>query len=194
MSDSILDGTGRGYLAQVDDENRLVVYATTLPLLESKSQQGEAFNLNTGLVPITVATETPLLYFLNAGISDVTIAAFFIGVGTSTLVGPVTDNIIMRVYADPTSVSGGVSISAQNRRIGSSTSFAFDTRRQDAGTPLLATMPSDPVLLQYQTVQNRTFGEVYLTLPRARSLVVTVQANGSQNFNIYAGFSGYTIG
>lgn len=187
----IQDGTGKGYLAKVNAENQLTVRALSETEFLDQSEKGESFNLNTGFVQITVGTETPLLYFKTNETNNVALVAWFIGLGLQGAVP--TENALLRIYANPTAVSGGVAVLPQNRRIGSPRSFDFTALRQDAGTPLLATPPSTPVLFQTQTPSSRVFGEVNLTLPRAQSVLVTLQANGAQPINCYTGFSGYVL-
>lgn len=187
----IQDGTGKGFLAQVNSGNQLSVRALTETEFVDQSEKGESFNVNTGFVQILVGTETPLLYFSTAEANNVALVAWFIGLGLQG--GVPTENALLRVYANPTGVSGGVAITPQNRRIGSPRSFAFTALRQDAGSPLLATPPASPLLFQTQTPSSRVFGEVNLTLPRLQSVLVTIQPNGAQPINCYTGFSGYVL-
>lgn len=185
----IQDGSGTGYLAKVSDEQRLQTDAVTESSLQHAGLSAESFNVNTNFVSITVGTETPLFYFKNEEPVDVVLSAWFIGIGIAG--GTPTENILMRVYPNPTSVSGGVAVTVQNRQVGAGRSFTFTARKQDAGTPLTATLPATPLLFQTQTPQSRVFGEVDLILPRNQSVIVTVQANGAQTMNIYTGFAGF---
>lgn len=187
----IQDGTGRGYLAKVDSANRLEAYAVSETEFSDQTEKGESFNINTGFVSITVGTETPLLYFLSNEVNNLFLVNWFIGLGLQG--GTPTENSLLRVYANPTGVSGGVALTPQNRRIGFPRTFDFTVRRQDAGTPLVATLPSTPVLFQTQTPSSRVFGDVSLVLPRAQSVLVTIQANGAQTLNAYTGFTGYVL-
>lgn len=185
----IQDGTGKGYLAQVSSANRLLTETINETSFISRGRAGAGFNVNTEFVSITVGTETPLFYLKNNESSDVVLVAWFIGTGIAG--GTPTEHGLVRVYTNPTGVSGGLTVPVTNRRVGDGRTFSFDAKKQSAGTPLLATLPTTPVLYQTQTPQSRVFGEVYVTLPRAQSVVVTYQANGGQTINIYTGFSGY---
>jgi hypothetical protein len=187
----IQDGKGRGYLTEVTSDNRLAVQGINDTSYQEASQTGLGFNVNTEFVSITVGTETPLFYFKNLETSDVVIAAWFIGIGVAG--GSPTENALLRVYPNPTSVSGGVETIVVNRTIGSGKSFNFTTLKQSSGTPLTATLPTTPTLFQTQTASTRVFGEVYITVPRNNALIVTCQLNGAQTANIYTGFSGYLI-
>lgn len=185
----IQDGKGRGYLASVDSSNRIVTAGANQSFYDEASAKGLGFNVNTEFVSITVGTQTPVFYFKNNEPYDVIITAWFIGLGVAG--GTPTENALLKVWANPTAVSGGVDVIPQNRRVADGRAFAFDAKKQSAGTPLLATVPTTPLLYQTQTASSRVFGEVYLTLPRSQSLLVTLTANGAQTINIYTGFSGY---
>lgn len=189
MTTIITDGTGKGFLAKVDDQNRLLTRSTADTRYDEASVSGESFNLNTEFVSITVGTETPLLYFKNNEPNDVIVVGWFIGIGIAG--GTPTEHALMRVYGGANTVSGGVDIPVTNRRIGSGRAFDFTAKRQDSGTPLSVTLPSTPVLYQTQTAASRVFGTVYLTVPRSQTLTVTCQLNGYQTANIYTGFTGY---
>lgn len=187
----IQDGTGRGYLAKVDSNNRLEAKVVSESEFIDQTEKGESFNLNTLYQLISVGTETPLLYVLNNESNPLSLINWFFGLGIQGAAP--TETPLLRVYANPTAVSGGVAILPQNRRFGSPRTFGVVSLRQDAGTPLLATPPSTPVLFQSGQTNNRSFGEVNLVLPQGQSLLVTVQANGAQPINVYTGFSGYVL-
>jgi hypothetical protein len=183
----IQDGTGKGYFAQVDSSNRLRVRNVGETTYDDASMTGESFNVNTQFVSVTVGTEFPLFYFKNNEASDVVVVAWFIGIGVAG--GSPTENALMRVYGNPSSVTGGTNVTVTNRRIGDARIFAFDAKSSPTWTPA-----GTPVLYQTQTASSRVFGTVNLTLPRNASLIVTCQLNGAQTANIYTGFTGYVAG
>lgn len=192
MTTIITDGTGKGFLAKVDGQNRLLTRSTADTRYDEASISGESFNVNTEFVSITVGTETPLLYFKNNEPDDIVVVGWFIGIGIAG--GSPTEHALMRVYGGANTVSGGVDVPVTNRRIGAGRAFDFVAKRQDSGTPLSVTLPSTPVLYQTQTAASRVFGTVYLTVPRSQTLTVTCQLNGYQTANIYTGFTGYVAG
>jgi hypothetical protein len=183
----IQDGTGKGYFAQVDDTNRLRVRSVGETSYDDASLQGTSFNLNTQFVSVGVGTEFPLLYLKNNEATDAVIVAWFIGIGIAG--GSPTENALLRVYGNPSGVSGGASVGVVNRRIGDARIFAFDALSSPTWTP-----SGTPVLYQTQTPSTRVFGLVNLTVPRNASLIVTCQLNGAQTANVYTGFSGYVTG
>lgn len=187
----IQDGTGKGFLAEVNSSNRLITQAVSESEFSDSTEKGESFNINTLFVPITVGTETPLLYVKNNESRPLSLINWFLALGLQSAAP--TENPLFRVYANPTAVSGGVAITPQNRRIGSPRTFLLDARKQDAGTPLIATLPATPVLFQTLLTSNRAIGEVTLIVPSGQSLLVTTQVSGAQPINSYTGFSGYVL-
>lgn len=188
----IQDGTGRGYLARVDETNRLSVRGVVETTYDNVGKVGEAFNINTQLVPFasTGTTETPLLYVQNLEVSDVELVNLFIAVGLSA--GVFSENPLFRAYASPVGVAGGVSVPATNRRIGDPRTFNLNARRQDAGTPLTWTPAGTPLLYQTLTQSNRSVGAVNLHLPPSGSVIVTLTTNlAASTVSAYAGFAGF---
>jgi len=54
MPDMICDGTGQGFLAQVDEENHLHTSSNTMPMIAYKSGvDGSAFGISTPMLTIT---------------------------------------------------------------------------------------------------------------------------------------------
>jgi hypothetical protein len=188
----IQDGTGKGYFAQVDSSNRLGVRGTTETNYQEQSRAGDAFNVNTQLVSFasTGTTETPLLYLVNGESRDVELVNWFLAIGLSA--GTFSENPLFRVYGNPSGVSGGVSIPATNRRIGSPRSFSFTARRQDSGTPLTWTPSGTPVLYQTLTQSTRAVAEVNLHLAPSSSVIVTFTSNlAASTVAAYTGFAGF---
>lgn len=189
----IQDGTGKGFFAQVDDSNKLSVRGVVETTYDERGKIGEAFNVNTELVPFasTGTTETPLLYFKNNELADIELLNFFIAVGLSSA-GVFSENPLFRVYGNPTGVTGGVAISPTNRRVGSPRAFGVTAQRQDAGTPLVWTPAGTPLLYQTLTQSNRSFGAVNLHLGPSASVIVTFTSNlAASTVSAYAGFAGF---
>lgn len=192
MTLPIVDGTGKGYMAQVDSNNRLRTQTISDTVYDFQSNEGQAFNVNTEFVSVTGSGETSILYLKNDTGTDVVLASFFVGTGNAG--GSPTEQGLIRAYFDPTGVSGGASVAVVNRRAASATSLQFTSLKHDNSTPISATFASiTPILYQTQSPASRVFGTIYLTLPNGRSILVTYQPNGAQTINIYAGFGGYLV-
>lgn len=189
----IQDGTGKGYMAQVDDTNKLSIRGVTESTYDEQGKVGEGFNVNTFFVPFasTGTTETPLLYLTNNESKDIELVNFFVAVGLSG--GTFSDNPLFKAYGNPVgTVAGGVNVTLTNRRIGSARTFLLAAKRQDSGTPLTWTPTGTPILYQTLTQSNRSFGAVNLHLPPASSIIVTFTSNlAAATVNAYAGFAGF---
>ena len=111
MVDTLKDGTGNGFLAQVNKDHQLITRATALNQHTKSSVDGNYFELTTGLLEITVATEKGVLYLKNSEDTTIVVDKVFLDVWPST--GGGTDGGTLRYYKNPT-VTGGSSINAVN--------------------------------------------------------------------------------
>jgi hypothetical protein len=183
----IQDGTGKGYFAQVDSDNRLAIAGTTNGAFQTASKAGTAFNVNTQLVSFasTGTTETPLLYLLNNEQYDIELVGWLVAVGLST--GTFSENPIFRVYGNPTGVTGGVAIPATNRRIGSPRAFSVTALRSPTWTPT-----GTPTLYRTQTPSGNAGPEINVHIAPASSVIVTFTSNlAAATVAAYTGFTGF---
>ena len=67
MATTIEDGTGKGFSASVDNENRLLVRSVDETEFDKATRGGNAYNINTLFFPVTDSVERPLLYLKNNG-------------------------------------------------------------------------------------------------------------------------------
>lgn len=65
MTDFIQDGTGSGYRAKVDSENRVAANAISTTAATDAAEKGDLFNINSGLITLTNAARTGVLYIKN---------------------------------------------------------------------------------------------------------------------------------
>lgn len=192
MTLPIIDGTGKGYLAEVDAQNRLRTFSINDTAYDHAADEGFSFNINTEFISITASVEQPLLYLKNNSTVDATLVNFFIGTGLAG--GTQTEHGLIRAYWNPTGVSGGVSVNLTNRQASSAQAFNFTATKHVNATPLTATFSTiTPVLYQTQPPATRVFGNVNLVLSAGQSIVVTYLPNGAQTINIYCGFGGYLL-
>ena len=83
MGFSILDGTGKGNEAGVDDRNRMLVAALTETESNNATTQGIKYNINTGDITLTNAVKTSVLYIKNDDNRDLVIDALIYNLGSS---------------------------------------------------------------------------------------------------------------
>jgi hypothetical protein len=191
MATTIEDGSGKGYSAKVDVDNRLYVSAVTRTEFDTATDNGDAFNINTEFVTITSSVEVPLLYVKNNEDNDLTIAAWFIG--TTAASGSSTRSTLMQVYSNPTDgtiITSGTDVTAVNRQIGNANILDADIKKGGDGFTVSGYV-STPVLYQTQGNNARAFGNVQLSVKKGSSLVVTYQHYGLVQNDIYTGFQVY---
>lgn len=187
----IQDGTGKGYLLKVDDENRMFVRAVSDATIVHESGQGNAWNINTQNISVAAAGESALLYFKNNSNLDAVVASVFIGIGTAG--GTPTDNALVRCYLNPTGgtlLSGGTAVTVVNRRVGEGRSFNYTVLSGASGSTITG-QSATPILYQTQTASSRVAGDVAITVPKGQSLAFTIDLKGAQTANVYFGLAGY---
>lgn len=191
----ISDGTGAGFKAGVDSSNRIMTASTTETAFEYAAKAGRAFNLNTEDISLTgaVSGDQGLLYIKNNEDQDLSLLGWFIGIRNLDTAGRSgSDTHLFKLVTNPT---GGTLITEAstgfiaNRTLGSPRTFDFDVYKAAGPSKTVTGGDAVDVLYQYHTA-GRTFGTVYLTLPRGASLAITVDTYGS-NMDLYTGFTGF---
>lgn len=95
----ILDGSGNGYAAEVDNKNRLQTLSVTLDVGQRSAIDGDTYNINTGSINLTTANESALLYLSNTGTSSLHITTIGYLIGNST---GGTGDLELKVLRNPT--------------------------------------------------------------------------------------------
>ena len=113
MPETIRDGKGRGYLAQVNSDNQLVTRAATNAQRLISTIDGQYYEATTGQITLTDAAEKPFIYIKNE-ITDgkvIVIDRVFWDIWTST--GGSGGDGILEYYRNPT-ITGGTDIVPHN--------------------------------------------------------------------------------
>ncbi len=116
MAEQIVDGNGTGYRVAVNTDNELRTRATTIEQRLHSTLDSRYYELTTGAITLTNATDTPLIYFINNSTQDIVIDRVFIDTWTST--GATISNGTLKYYRNPT-ITGGTAISPNNTNFGS---------------------------------------------------------------------------
>lgn len=121
MAQEIKDGTGKGYVAQVDSDNRLHVNSVTRTQAEQAALLGEAYNLSTGVITLTSANQTCISYMKYTG-TDPFVIKELIAIPSNSTGGSGTASIqLIKNPTGGTIVSNAVVMpSIQNRDFSSS--------------------------------------------------------------------------
>lgn len=177
----ILDGTGGGFAAEVQSDNRLATSAITLSTEVHANEEGDAYNINSGYVTLTNATDTPIMYILNNEDKDLVIQALAIGIGPSTSgtgIGP-----RITVQRNPT---GGTIISStptnvainSNRNYGSSKTLNVTAYVGATGDTLTGGVDHLTILA---SANARAFITINEILPKGTSIGVFCEAQASNS-------------
>lgn len=195
MDFKLKDGTGSGISARVNPRQKLEVSANILSDYELATLEGESFNINTQFVTYTGNQDHGCLYIKNNEDRDLLLQDFFVGVGTRVGGTPSEAYHLVQAFFNPTGgtlISGAVPAGIVARNAGSTTTFDLDIYKGVSGATV-TTGGAVPVLYQFQGENSRTFGTVFLVLPKGSSIAVTVDTNTTGSVPIYVGFTGYLI-
>lgn len=189
MSIIINDGTGKGSTLKIDGNNRAHVQSVSEDEGLHSAEQGNAYNLNTGLISIT--GDATLMYIKNNEDNDMVIEAIALGSFEGITH---SDDPYLTVIRNPT---GGDLISDAtttgvlnaNRNFGSNKTLAADFYKgKVSGT---VTGGSDIAVLQV-TPGGRSFYTINFVLPKGSSMAVKLTANvSSGTANWYGAFISY---
>jgi hypothetical protein len=186
MGRTVQDGTGRGYHAKVDANFRLHTQAVTDTAEQAANREGDAYNINTGVITLTNATETPVLYVKNNEVRDLHIRAIAVGVGPTTggsggipkitvIRNPTAGTII-------TSTPTDVDINT-NRNFGSSNTLTVDAYKGATGDTMT---DGDDHLILFQTNSGRLFATIDEVLPTGTSIGVKfAPQSGNTSQDVY---------
>ena len=99
MSDLLKDGTGKGYTAKVDSENRLHTHAFGVTMTQSAAFGGDNYFISSGILNLSNSSESAIFYLQNISQLDMFMHRQY------TLLGPSTGgdgSVIIRFYIGPT--------------------------------------------------------------------------------------------
>jgi hypothetical protein len=181
MSKIIMDGTGTGNTAKVGG-NRLFGHSVTEDEAIHSTEKGDAYNINTGTIGLTSASESSVLYIQNNEEQDLIIEALAVGIGSA---GTVSDLSAIKVIRNPTSVSYSAAVDMnQNRNFGSSKTLTADAYKGAEG----ATHTGGNEIIQFFAgAGTRLFAPINLLLPKGSSIAVNIDTNTSSGTtNVYA--------
>jgi hypothetical protein len=176
----IQDGTGSGNRAKVSG-NRLFGHTITEGEDRHSTEQGDAYNVNTGVIGLTSSTASGILYIKNNESRDMIIEAIAVGVGSA---GTTTDVTTVTLVRNPTSVSFSTAVDMnQNRNFGSSKTLTADVYK---GAEAATVTGGNNAAIFFQASGSRLFAPIDFVLTKGDSLAVTIDTNTSSGTtNVY---------
>ena len=182
----IEDGSGKGYKQKVNANNQAYTFATTTDESDQATKTGRSYNINTGIIDLTDAADTPVLYVKNNETEDLHITAIAVGIGPST--GGSGGIPVITVTKNPTAgtiVSGGTAVDVNsNRNYGSASTLTVDAYKGATGNTM--TDGTDHLII-YQGAGGRAFATIDEVLPTGTSIGVKIDPQASNtSMEIYA--------
>lgn len=183
----VKDGTGTGNTVKVDGNNRAHTYSVTINEANQANEDGNAYNINTGDITLTNATETPVLYIKNNEDKDLHITAFALHAG-STTGGTTTEDVKWTVVRNPTagttvSNANDVDINS-NRNYGSNNTLLADAYKGATGETMT---DGDNHILFKSTNQSRVYAQIDELIPKGSSIGIKCAPQSSNtSMTIYA--------
>jgi hypothetical protein len=185
----VIEGSTKGQVnpANVDENNRLHVRAVNTPEAMEANIQGDAYNINSGVITLTSATDSAVIYVKNNEDRDLHVSAIAVGLGPSPA-ATTAETPVITVIRNPTAgtiVSSAVAVDINsNRNYGSSKTLSVDAYKGNSGLTL-----TDGVdhLLFFQPEDGRLFAGIDELLTKGDSIGVKIDpAAGNTSMNCYA--------
>ena len=187
---AIIQDAATGKTARVNLDNSLSVHSVSIPETQHATDLGDSYNINSGLVTLTTAGESGILYFKNNEDRNVHIDGLVMILGPSTN-GVVTDTTRIRVYGDPTT---GTLISTalaadivQNRNIGTTSALAANVYKGAEGNTIT---DGNLFLDSLQNPGSTVPIAIDITLPKGKAIAISYEPNDSNtNMKVQAAFN-----
>ena len=178
----INDATGNSGLGAKVGGNRLFTQSVTETEDAHGTEEGDSYNLNTGLIGLTSSTESTIMYLKNNEDRDLKIDAIAIGVSSA---GTTTDSTTVTIVRNPTSVDFSTNADMiSNRNFGSSKTLTADVFKGVEGST--ATGGTDLAMFLVGS-GTRMFAAINLILTKGDSIAIQADTQTSSGTtNIYA--------
>jgi|GEM_PF-6661962 len=168
------DGTGTGSRLKIDSENRMWARVITESEAQHASEEGDAYNINTGIMLVTGSTTIAGLYIKNTETRNLIIEAVAVGIGTGSALNPA----VVRIVRAPTlgtiiSDANVVDMNA-NRNFNSSKTLSSLAYKGSLGSTFT---DGAPVAQFFQTHNGRLFATINFILPQGTAMGVSINPN-----------------
>jgi hypothetical protein len=182
----IEDGAGNGKRVRVNGNNRLLANAVTITEDEQATKKGRSYNINTGVITLTDAVDTPIIYVKNNGDDDLHITAIAVGLGPSTGgTGGIPKITVTKNPTAGTIVDNATAVDIEsNRNYGSALTLVVDAYKGATGNTM--TDGTDHLIL-FQNASGRLFAAIDEIIPKGSSIGVKVDPQASNtSMDVYA--------
>jgi hypothetical protein len=185
MSKVIEDGTGTGNKAKVNGNQRLYVNGVVIDENLQATKIGNSYNVNSGIITLTDAVDTPIMYLKNNEEQSIHIDAIAVGIGPSTGgTGGIPKITVVRNPTAGTITTGSDVDINSNRNYGSSNTLTVDAKK--GATGLTMTDGEDHIIF-FQTSNGRLFATIDELLPKGQSIGIKFDPQASNTSqDVYA--------
>ena len=175
----IQDGTGAGNSAKVNKENRLHTHTINDIVEHALARTARSFEMSTGVITLTSANASALVYLLNDDDFNVTIARILVstGLATGATAGTMCRFQFLRNPTTGTIISGGTTVIPQNRNFGSSVSIDGTFKSGVEGSTLTGGSVLKSALISQSKREEIDVGAVIL--PKGTAMGITIQPPAS---------------
>lgn len=192
MTHMIKDGTGTSYLAKVNSENRMFTDAVERNHSQDAAIKGDAYNINTGVITLTSANKSAVLYVKNNAADNLYIDTLFYLIGNST---GGSGDMLITVLRNPTAgtiISNATAVEMNaNRNFGSSKTLDVDDYKGAEGYTFTdGTKIIESIFNQSATRAAIAVGTIVLTQGTSIGIDVT-PATGNTNLDVEFAVSCY---
>ena len=185
----IESGTGTGNQAKVGTDFRLQSRSVTATNIQNETINGNAYDIHSGLISITGAAESGLLYFKNNEDRNFNVSVMAVGITAGTF----ADSPIITIVRNPTAgtlISNATAAPIiENRNFGSSSTLSALTYKGVDGATVT---DGDDALIFVTNGQGRLAATIDLVIPKGSSLAVKLDPNlSSGSTTAYAALVGF---
>ena len=187
---AIIQDAATGKTARVNLDNTLATHSINITEAEHASDLGQSYNVNSGLITLTSAAESGILYFKSNEDVNIHVDSLVIILGPSTG-GVTTDTTRIRIYSNPTTgtlISNAVNAdTVQNRNVGATSALAADTYKGATGNTIT---DGDIMLESLVSPGSRAVFAIDFTIPKGKSIALSYEPNDSNtSMKVMAAFA-----
>ncbi len=179
MAQGIKNGSN-GNVAMVNSNKQLNTFGVNRTVSEQSTQDERSYNINTGLITLTTAGESGILYYKHNEVDSFDISTILIILGPSTG-GSAADTTHVRIYKNPTAgtlVSGASAVDINSNRNFSSSETLINSLAYKGTTGSTITDGSSHIETLISP-GGRVPLEISETLSKGNSIAVSIEPNDS---------------
>lgn len=192
MSELTIKSGDSGNVASVDDKKRLATFAVTEPEAVNSSLQGETYFIGTGIINLSTAGESHIMYVKNTDTVDWVVEGVLLAFGKST--GATGLDFLANFTVGGTQgtlISAGSDISVLNMNIGNAKQLTGEFKEGVEGSTVTNGFLAPALLVPSDSI-NIEFVAGPIIIAKGTSVAVSyVPATGNTSINVNVGMTIY---